>query len=178
MGTMNSNITRQSQSPMAPAAGGIRWEGDLPAPTTTYARSVTGSSFGGVQDFAASTVRTRSAMVVRIPRRNGIRYFYGHGGEEMPLPNPYPGGNDGQVRISMFQRFKVHLFDFVLYDGLFSAGYPRNLGLSFRVPQIRTQPTGGPTVARMQQSPRFHKVQTVGRYSTVPQSYATKAANS
>lgn len=167
-------------SPQDPQPSLVQYRGNLVPPTTSYARSVTDTAFGSRENIEsqASTVRTRSAVVTRAPRMNGMRFAYGYGKEEAQLPHVYPGGNDGGVRSSAFQTFKNHLYNFVLNDGLFAAGYPRNLGLSFRVPAIRTNPTGGSTPSRMDQKPQFTKVQSVPRYSTVPAAYETRGAKS
>lgn len=164
------------RSPQDPNPSVISYKGSEEPPTQTYAKAYSYGSLGTPNSAASSTPWTKSAMVTRIPRRQGMRYFYGYGAQPMPLPNPYPGGNDGQVRISAFQRYMNHLYNFVKYDGLFSAGYPRNLGLTFRVQQIKTQVTGGSWNAAMSPAPVFPKVQTTGRYSTVPRAYNTTAA--
>ena len=165
-----------SRAPDDPPAGQVAYRGDLVPPTRSYAATLRDTAIGSHLRVPAATAWTGSPMVHRMPRRDGLRFFFGHGGEETPTPQTRPGGNDGLVQSSAFQRVKIRLTDFILYDGLFSAGYPRNLGLSFRVPAIATQKTGGPTTARMNTKPAFTRVQTVGRYSTVPASYATRSA--
>lgn len=165
-------------SPQDPNPSEVSYRGDVPAPTRSYAASVSETAFGSTYSAPSSEVWTRAPFVHRAPMRNGIMYAYAHGGEEMPLPVPYPGGGDGFVRSSWFQRVKVHLFNYVQYRGLFMAGYPRNLGMTFRTEQLKTQVTGGPWPAKMGPKSIYSKVQVIPRYSTVPPAYPTKSAKS
>jgi hypothetical protein len=156
-------------------SGGITWEGDLPAPITSYAASVNQSVLGGRYQVPASTAWTRSAVVMRKPRRKGIRYFYSHGGMDVPPPQVQPGPRSGMVALSLFQRTLVTLHDWSQNDGWFIC-YPRNLGWSFRVDQLKTQVTGGPGPSRSAAKPLFPRVQRVPRPSVVPRAYDTKSA--
>lgn len=156
----------------------VSYRGDVEPPTTSYAASINDTALGQHFNAPSSQVWTRAPFVQRAPMRPGIMYAYAHGGEEMPLPFPYPGGGDGFVWSSLFQRIKIHLFNYVQYRGLFMGGYPRNLGLTFRTEQIKTQTTGGPWAAKMGPKNIYGKVQVIPRYSTVPPAYPTKSANS
>lgn len=161
-----------------PRPSEVSYRGDIAPPTQTYAASVRETAFGQSFTAPSDTQWTTAPFVVRGPMRVGSLYAYGHGGEEMPTPVPYPGGGDGLVRSSMFQRIKIHLFNYQLYRSLFMGGYPRNLGLTFRTAQLKTQTTGGPWAAKMGPKNIYSKVQVVPRYSTVPPAYQTKAAKS
>lgn len=157
--------------------GEVAWEGDLPAPVTTYASARAGLPMHTRSVVPASTGKTGSAVVDRRDTRNGIDYYYSHGGIPMPLDHVLvPGG--GGVRESQANQWLVQLHDWVLNRSWFRAGYPRNLGYSFRTPQLSTERTGGPTKAAMQQAPIFPKVQTVRRPSVTPPRYPTKGASS
>lgn len=124
-----------------------------------------------------STVRTKSSVVFRIPRRTGHRYFYAHGGITMPV-NAVPTPGNGGVPSSAYQPILVQLHDWMVNAAWYAAGYPRNLGYSFRVHQLNTQVTGGSGPGRMQVKPVYPGVQTVRRYSVRPRVYPTKAASS
>ena len=69
----------------------------------------------------------------------------------------------------------VQLHDWVKNSDWFAAGYPRNLGLSFRVDQVTTKVTGG-AVGQMQQRPLFPKVQRIPRPGVVVATYNTTPA--
>ena len=159
------------------AGGQVTWEGDLVPPVTSYAASVRQSPLFSGLNVPASANSTRSAVVNRRDLRKGLLYFYAHGGDVMPLPqvtNP-PGGG---VRLSAFQQVLVTLHDWVINEGLFMAGYPRNLGYSFRTPQLKTQVSGGSGPGMMAQRPLFPGVQTVPRYTAPVRRYSTKGARS
>lgn len=154
----------------------IVWEGDLPAPITTYASSQRNSPLFSQNQVQRSSNRTGSMVVNRRPRRNGLRYWYSHGGIVMPAPQvPTPGA--GGVRQSVYQNILVQLHDWSQNLALFAAGYPRNLGYSTRVPQLVTKASGGPTDATMDARPLFPRVQRVRRYSVTTPTYNTRSAN-
>lgn len=159
-----------------PLAGAVAYRGDLEPPTRSYAASYTDTAIGSTNTVPASTNRTGAAVVVRIPRRDGLAYHYGYGAVDTPKPQTYPGGNDGRVESSAFQTFVNHLFNWSSNDCWYAAGYPRNLGYTFRVAGVRTNPTGGSTKARMDVKPVWPKVQVIPRYSTVPPVYKTRSA--
>jgi len=176
MGTQALTPLRASQMNRT---GMVEYEGDLPSPVSSYAGSYQSTAMGS-RGFSqgSSTAWTRSAVVQRRARQNDLLYVYSHGGAEQKTRLPFPGGADGRVRSSLFQTMLVRLNDFTENMGWYAAGYPRNLGWSFRVPQIRTNPTGGSTPSRMTAQQVLTKVQQVPRYSTVPPAYATRSANS
>jgi hypothetical protein len=152
----------------------MRWEGDLIPPVTSYASSTSQTLGQDRLSVPPSTNKTNSAVVQRRPRRNGLMYFYSHGGLSMPIPGmPTPG--NGGVMSSAFQRVLVQLHDWVINRAWYAAGYPRNLGYTFRVNQIATKTTGG-AVGAMQPRPRFAKVQVIPRATAQPQTYNTKSA--
>lgn len=159
--------------------GEVEYEGDLASPETTYARAVDYTAIGSATEFDHSTLWTRSAVVNRFNRMNGLVYNYSYGSVEMHTRLPYPGEADGQIRVSSYQTLLTHLNDWTTNHAWFAAGYPRNLGWTFRTQQLQTNPsTGGPTPARMGAKPAFSRVQRVPRYSTVPATYATVSARS
>jgi hypothetical protein len=148
---------------------------DQPPPITTYASGVQNNSLLSQNHVPATSNRTNSAVVNRRPRRNGLRYFYGHGGLVMPF-RAIPSVGTGGVQNSFYQTILVQLHDWSQNLSWFAAGYPRNLGYSTRVSQLNTNVTGGSTNAAMNQRPLFPKVQRVPRYSVRPNVYQTKSS--
>jgi len=155
----------------------VSYEGDIAPPITGYASTAPYTPMVSRLTVPATSAWTRSSVVNRVPRRGGLRYFYSHGGTDMPAVRvPYPGGADGRVHSSMFQRTLVTLHDWSQHNRWFEAGYPRNLGWSFRVSQLKTQRTGGSGPGAMAQRPLFPRVQRVPRYTSVAPSYVTRSA--
>lgn len=162
--------------PTPPAGTPVTWQGDLVPPVTSYAASRDVSPLSSRSYIPPSTNRTNSAVVTRVPRRNGIAYFYSHGGLTMPA-NAVPRPGSGGVWSSSFQQVLVQLHDWVKNSDWFAAGYPRNLGYAFRVQQVSTK-AGGGSVGRMQPRPLFPKVQVIPRATVVPPAYKTRSSNS
>lgn len=170
----------------APNASEVSWEGDITPPVTTYASAAANLPMKSRLNVPASTNRTGSPVVSRAERRDGLQYFYSHGGTRMPVPGvPRPG--PGGVVSSAFQTTLVQLHDWVINRKWYAAGYPRGgsvftggirLDSSFRGPQPQTMYTGGPTKAAMQQRPLFPAVQTVQRYGVTVRRYPTRATKS
>lgn len=149
---------------------------EVTPPVTTYASALRNTPLFSQNQVQHSTNRAGSMVVNRKPRRNGLRYFYSHGGIVMPRPTvPTPGA--GGVASSGFQSILVQLHDWSQNLAWFAAGYPRNLGYSTRVQQLQTNVTGGPTDASMDARPLFPKVQSVRRATVVVPRYPTKSAN-
>ena len=158
--------------------GAVEYRGDLVAPTTTYASAAPYTPLTSRLHNPASTNRTNSAVVNRQLRRGGILSFYVHGGVDMQGALPYPGAAGvGQVQSSRFQRWLVQLMDWQINPSWYEAGYPRNLALSTRVPQLETNVTGGPGKSSSDQRPLFTQVQTVKRANVVVRSYPTRSSN-
>jgi hypothetical protein len=156
--------------------GRIEYRGDLPAPVTTYASALPTTPLTSRQYNPPSTNRTKSAVVDRKPRRGGHMFFYSHGAVPMLTPIREDSNSQGLVPISMFQRFNIALMDWQKNLSWYESGYPRNLGLSTRVPQLQTNVTGGPGRSSMDQRPLFTKVQTVQRARIKVSAYQTVAA--
>lgn len=157
--------------------GEVSYRGDLVPPVTSYASAAANLPMRTRLTVPASTNRTGSPVVSRADRRDGLRYYYSHGGIQMPV-NGVPRPGAGGVLSSAHQTVLVQLHDWVTNNAWFAAGYPRNMGYSFRAQQLQTKATGGPTSAAMQQKPVFARVQRVPRYSVVPNRYPTRAARS
>lgn len=137
-----------------------------------------------------ATARTRSAVVSRIPRMNGIEGVYGYGAVNMGGSPRLPSGdNTGTVASSDFQPLmqQLHFYSknlkwYIAYPNgaaVFQGSNPvRYQYYSMRVPQISTRVSGGPgpVTMTMQPKPRWNAVQKVKRavaqvkyFSTLPQ---------
>lgn len=162
--------------PTGKRAGLVSYEGDLPSPVTSYASNQRTSPVTSVNIVPATNAWTASSVVNRIPRRKGLRYSYGYGTVDMPAP--YPSGGNRGVNSSSFQRYNSQLTAYSQNDAWFEAGYPSNLGLTFKVPQLQTQKTGGSGPGQMASRPLFTRVQRVRRYTTLTPQYKTQAAKS
>jgi hypothetical protein len=76
-----------------------------------------------------------------------MRYLYARGAQKQPISILGTGPDVGQaVWSSSFQPYLMGpIHDAGFDDALFQAGYPGfNLGLSFKVPVLPENPTGGP----------------------------------
>lgn len=159
--------------------GVIEYRGDLPAPDSTYASALPATPLASRLTVPATTNRTGSAVVDRRVRRGGHHFFYSHGA--VPMPNALPGQGAAQiggVNSSAFQPYNVALMDWQINTSWYESGYPRNLGLSTRVPQLQTNVTGAPGKSRQQPRPLFTRVQTVERARVVVRTYQTQGAKS
>lgn len=163
------------RDPNAPTASMMTWEGDLPAPITSYESSrYAGGGPASHLDVPHTTTTYRSAVVDRTRRLNGLRMWYAHGATRMPIGSiPRPASNGVQSTAANVSW--VNLFDWTQNLGWYPSGYSRMLGFVTRVSQLETNKTGGPSAGTMQQRPLFNRVQRVPRYSVVPQTYATTA---
>lgn len=159
--------------------GSVEYHGDITPPVTSYASSLPRTPLATRLNNPSSTNVTGSAVVARQPRRGGHMFFYSHGAVVMPNALPHPGaGGVGGVESSAFQPYNIQLMDWQINRSWYEAGYPRNLGLSTRVPQLQTNVTGGPGRSRSVQRPLFTQVQTVPRASVRVRSYPTKGTRS
>ena len=154
----------------------IDYRGDLTPPIVSYAAAVQNNNLLSQNRVPPSTNRSGSSVVSRRPRRDGLRYYYSHGGTVMPAPNvPTPG--NGGVANSRYQTILVQLQDWSTNLAWFAAGYPRNLGYSWRQPQPTVQASGGATSATMDARPIFPRVQRVPRASVSIPTYNTRSTN-
>lgn len=105
-----------------------------------------------------------AATVSSRPRTLGIRYLYARGAHAMTW---FRMVATGQVESSKFQGRSAWTWDGSFNDSIYQAGYPRNLGLSEKVPTIPPAALGiQPT--QMLPRPRFTRsVYTNRSFSTV-----------
>src|SRR5215469_9474968 len=98
----------------------------------------------------------KAPVVMRGQRRNGMRYLYAHGAVGQPI-SPLGTGPDVGVAVwsSEFQPDLIGpIYDAGFNDALFQAGYPGfNLGISFKVPVLQENATGGPGYNMKMRSP-------------------------
>lgn len=152
--------------------------GQLPVPATHYVTSTAKLHSVDINPSVANAM-SNASFVDRRNRRNGIVYTAGRQSYKDITPQ-YPE----PVYSSEFQKWLIGpQVDFVQNDKWYIAypaatiafGTVRNLALSERSPQITTRSTGGPGPMgmNMEAAPRFSRVQTVPRYSTMPPQYPT-----
>lgn len=155
----------------------IEYRGDLTPPTQSYASVYANTTHGQALAIPATTIRTRSSVVTAKKRRGRLAIFYGYGARRNPQALPFQGNQAvGGVNRSAFQPFMTALFDWHNYLSWHEAGYPRNLGYSFRVPQLETNVTGAPGKSRSTTRPIYSKVQTVGRATATVTTLPTTGA--
>lgn len=74
-----------------------------------------------------------TTMVSRAPRRLGMRWFYGR---ILQAFNPFRMVATGRVQSSRFQPVTRTTYAENFNDAIYQAGFPRNLGLSFKVATV------------------------------------------
>lgn len=153
--------------------------GEMPKPATAYAMSVARMQSLDVTP-SIRTVASNASVVDRHDRRDGLGYT---GGRQSRREITAQSNNP--VRSSAFQHWLIGpIVNYVMNDKWYIA-YPaatvmqggmHNLAWSEKVPQLVTQPGGGPGPGAMLPAPRFKSVQTVPRYSTMPTMYNTQSS--
>lgn len=167
-------------SPFGPGhpGGVIEYRGDVPAPDTTYAAAISASPFGGRLRVPASRASvTTTPVVSRLNRMRGIIAHVLDGAVRMP-PATIVGPGYGKTRGSVYQPFDVHRSTWIENRGLHQAGYPRNLGLTFRGPQRLDTASGAGGDSVMQPRPLWRGVQQIGRARASVITYPTQGAQS
>lgn len=154
--------------------GQIQYHGDLPNLVASNYDPRRRSSVGQRLSVVATTIRTGAAVVSRIPRRGGHEFYYSHGAVRMRTPTMGPPAY-GSVVSSPFQPNNVQLMDWQNNRSWHEAGYPRNLALATKTPQLSTNATGGPGKSRSTQRPLFTRVQQVRRPLAVVPTFATRS---
>lgn len=154
--------------------------GEMPMPATSFDTSTAAlKSVDVVPDVLSDG--ENSTIVKRANRMNGYVASAGFSDRFNPNPPMYlsPYSSKFQPKTIGF------IVDYVLNACLYRAGAPAGVGLpgrahpywSFRVDQLVTRSSGGPGPAQMTTPQRrFARVQTIPRYSTMPQSYPTESA--
>lgn len=156
----------------------VQYRGDLVPPVTSYAYPMSSSSIGRKLQIPGSTVTEGSSIVSRKMRRGGARggqvYYYSYGPARMRTPFiGGPGYGDGPYR-SGYQPYNSVLLDWQSNPSWAETGYPSNLGLSHRQPQLPTNASGGPGLSTQNQRPLFTGVQQVPRARVQIRTYPTQ----
>ncbi len=164
-------------------------------PATSYATAQTPLSTRLARPVVGP--KTDAPYVSRKPRLKGLLFNWSWGGIDMgkftiSTPGVDGGGLNGHVRSTRFQPTLVQLHNWQLNRNWYIAWNGTGAGMfgfqrperyqypSFRVPQINTSVTGGPgpVQMRMNQSPRFTRVQAIRKYTAQPSYYNTKGTKS
>lgn len=114
---------------------------------------------------ASSTPLTMSAVVMRRNRTNGLRFLYQVAAYTTPW---FRSKSTGQVESTKFQPTSAYTWFAAFNDALYECGYPRNLGLSEKVPTIPPEALGTERT-EMRPSPRITRnIFTNRSYGTAP----------
>ena|ERR1700744_5939067 len=110
---------------------------------------------GGAAQYQATIPNQRinqhDRLVNRYPRMLGVRWLYSRGGQIKPWFRTIA---TGAVESTKFQPILSWSWSGEFNDAIYEAGYPRNLGYTFKVPSIPTQAMAAPR-ERMLAAPRF-----------------------
>lgn len=121
--------------------------GQLEPVAPAYMKPNTTSRPWDKQQVPTEPTTWKAPVVMRGQRRNGMRYLYAHGAVGQPI-SPLGTGPDVGIAVwsSEFQPDLIGpIHDAGFNDALFQAGYPGfNLGISFKVPTLQENATGGP----------------------------------
>lgn len=120
-------------------------------PVTPQTNYINGGSAAVVEMPEGGTVDQHTTLVNRMPRMLGIRNLYSRGGQIKPWFRMIA---TGQVERTKFQPVLSYTWDGEFYDAIYQAGYPRNLGYTFKVPTIPA-PAMRDDRYRMLPAPRF-----------------------
>lgn len=152
--------------------------GQLEPVEPTYMKPPPVSSIASRNRVPSEPTTWKAPVVSRAQNTVGMRYLYAHGGLKQPISELGTGKKLGiAVWSSNEQPVLVSMHDAGFNDALFQAGYPGyNLGLSFKVPTLQENATGGPGYnMRMTVIPRFLKVQKVSQPNASPGRYNTQS---
>lgn len=121
--------------------------GQLEPVEPAYYKPVAPSPISSHMAVPSEPTTWKAPVVKRGQRTVGMRYLWAHGAVRQPI-SPLGTGPDIGVGVwsSDFQPDLIGpIHDAGFNDALFQAGYPGfNLGLSFKVPVLQEQATGGP----------------------------------
>jgi hypothetical protein len=124
-----------------------------PIESTLDPRNIVGTSvLATMNPPVVSRSDHRSGIVSRRNRKNGMRELYSRGAQRNGIMHMIA---TGRVESSRFQQFMAWTWGASFNDALYEAGYPQNLGLSFKAPSV---PDGVATSAqwgRMRPSPQI-----------------------
>lgn len=117
-------------------------------PITPQTNYINGGKAAVVEHPDFATIDQHTTMVNREPRMLGIRWLYSRGGQIKPW---FRMVATGRVESTKFQPVLSYQWSGEFNDSIYQAGYPRNLGYTFKVPTIPPRALG---VQRDQMLPR------------------------
>lgn len=154
--------------------------GKLPVPATAYVMSSTPLRSVDVQP-SVRTVASNASVVNRADRKDGMVAVGGKQSYYTSLPQRYdsPASSWFQANlVGPIINFSQNLKWYIAYPAAsVMLGGMHNMAWSEMVPQLQTNPSGGPGPGSMSSAPRFKSVQTIPRYSTMPSTYNTSGTS-
>jgi hypothetical protein len=122
-------------------------------PVTPQTNYIRGGSSAVVEHPSFQPVDQHTGLVNRMPRMLGIRWLYSRGGQIKPWFRMIA---TGAVESTKFQPVLSYTWDAEFNDAIYQAGYPRNLGFTFKVPTIPSQALGSERYSMLPR-PRFSR---------------------
>lgn len=86
-----------------------------------------------IAEYRHQMISQHDRLVNRMPRMLGIRWLYSRGGQIKPW---FRMVGTGTVESTKFQPVLSYTWDGEFNDAIYQAGYPRNLGFTFKVDTI------------------------------------------
>lgn len=120
-------------------------------PVTPQTHYVRGGSAALQATIPNQRINQHDRLVNREPRMLGIRWLYSRGGQIKPW---FRMKATGAVESTKFQPVLSWSWSGEFNDAIYEAGYPRNLGYTFKVPTIPPMALAQPR-DRMLAAPRF-----------------------
>jgi len=122
-------------------------------PVTPQTLYINGGYAGAKLDPDFHMIDQHTSVVNRMPRMLGIRWLYSRGGQIKPW---FRMVATGRVESTKFQPVMAHTWEGEFNDSVYQAGFPRNLGYTFKVPTIPSWALNGQTQQpQMLPRPRF-----------------------
>jgi hypothetical protein len=120
-------------------------------PVDPQTHFIKGGAAAAQPEIPNQKIDQHNTLVNRMPRMLGIRWLYSRGGQVKPWFRMIA---TGQVESTKFQPVNSWTWDGEFNDAIYQAGWPRNLGYTFKVPSIPPQALGNQR-DQMLPAPRF-----------------------
>lgn len=120
-------------------------------PVTPSPNYIRGGGASATQHPDAQEIDQHTGLVNRMPRMIGIRWLYSRGGQIKPW---FRMIGTGAVESTKFQPVLAYSWSGENNDAIYQAGYPRNLGYTFKVDTIPAAALGTQR-DQMLPAPRF-----------------------
>lgn len=126
-----------------------------PPPVTPQTHYINGGSAAAVnmEEYAHQKITDHDRLVNRMPRMNGIRWLYSRGGQLKPW---FRMKATAAVESTKFQPVLSYTWQGEFNDSIYQAGYPRNLGYTFKVDTIPPWALGA-SPWQMQPAPQIRR---------------------